>query len=40
MSYEELPEAIKQIYPEKAWLWLSDREKDSLVQRECDPECE
>lgn len=38
--YEELPDAIRAIYTEKEWLWLSDAEKATLVQRETEPEVE
>lgn len=39
-SYEELPDAIRAIYTEKEWLWLSGTEKATLVQRETEPEVE
>lgn len=38
--YGELPDAIRAIYTEKEWLWLSDAEKATLVQRETEPEVE
>lgn len=37
-AYEALPTPIKTAYSEKQWLWLSDAEKATLVQRECEPE--
>lgn len=39
-AYEALPEALKLVYSEKEYLWLSAGEKNSLVQRETEPECE
>ena len=39
-GYDVLPEAIKGVYSEAEWLWLSGGEKGSLVQRETEPECE
>jgi hypothetical protein len=39
-GYAALPEAVRVAYSEEQWLWLSDREKAQLVQRECDPETE
>jgi hypothetical protein len=37
-GYDELPEAIKHSYSQKEFLWLSDAEKATLVQRETEPE--
>lgn len=37
-DYEQLPEAIKQMYTRTEYLWLSDAEKCLLVQTECEPE--
>jgi hypothetical protein len=36
--YEALPRAVKDLYTREQWLWLSDNEKATLVQRET--ECE
>lgn len=36
--YDELPESIKAVYSRREWLWLSDAEKGTLVQRETEPE--
>jgi hypothetical protein len=36
--YDQLPEPIKMLYTREQWLWLSDQEKATLVQRET--ECE
>ena len=37
-EYEELPLSIKSAYTLKEFLWLSDFEKATLVQRETEPE--
>lgn len=37
-EYGNLPEAIKLVYSAKEYLWLSDAEKVTLVQRECEPD--
>ena len=37
-SYEALPEAIKAMYSEKEYAWLSDTEKQTLIERETEPE--
>lgn len=37
-GYDELPVAIQANYSRAQWLWLSDHEKATLVQRET--ECE
>ncbi|WP_155522418.1 hypothetical protein [Pseudomethylobacillus aquaticus] len=36
--YDSLPEPIKAIYTLKEWLWLSDREKATLIESECAPD--
>lgn len=36
--YEDLPEFIRADYSPVEWLWLSDREKATLVQSETEPE--
>ena len=36
--YDKLPEGIKLSYTREEYLWLSEAEKASLIQRECDPE--
>lgn len=36
--YDQLPEPIKRSYTRDEYLWLSDAEKATLVQRECEPE--
>lgn len=38
MGYAQLPEAIKATMSQHEWLWLSDREKATLVQDETEPE--
>jgi hypothetical protein len=37
-AYDRLPEPVKLLYRREEWLWLSDREKSTLVTRECEPE--
>ena len=37
-DYSQLPEPIKQAYTRAEYLWLSDAEKATLVQQECEPE--
>ena len=37
-DYEQLPEPIKLSYTRAEYLWLSDAEKATLVQQECEPE--
>ncbi len=37
-GYEELPEALKLTYTPREYLWLSDAEKASLIERETEPE--
>lgn len=37
-DYEKLPVAITHRLTEKQWLWLSDREKATLIQCETEPE--
>lgn len=37
-GYDELPKPIQMLYTREQWLWLSDLEKATLVQRET--ECE
>lgn len=40
-DYEALPVPVKAGYSRKQFLWLSDQEKATLVQRETEPEfCE
>jgi hypothetical protein len=39
-DYDNLPEPVKQMYSPREYLWLSDKEKSSLVQRETEPEAE
>lgn len=39
-AYEALPDAIRMVYSEKEYLWLSAAEKASLEQRETEPEYE
>lgn len=39
-EYDQLPTAIRHAYALKQYLWLSDAEKASLVQRETEPEWE
>ena len=40
MNYEDLPEAIRLCVPYPAWLWLSDAEKERLLQTETEPDPE
>jgi len=37
-AYAELPMALRMKYTRTEYDWLSDDEKHTLVQRECDPE--
>jgi hypothetical protein len=37
-DYDRLPEPIKASYTRLEYLWLSDAEKATLVQHECEPE--
>lgn len=37
-DYEELADPIKSLYTQQEWLWLSDAEKATLVQRETEPD--
>lgn len=39
-EYDRLPECIKALYSERQYQWFSDSEKQNLVQRETEPECE
>ena len=39
-EYDRLPECLKSVYSETDYLWLSDEDKRTLVQRETEPECE
>lgn len=39
-DYDALPDAIKQHYTLKEWLWLTDSQKAGLVQAETGPEWE
>ena len=39
-EYERLPECLKSVYSEKDYMWLSDEDKRTLIQRETEPECE
>lgn len=38
-DYANLPQAVKTHYTRDEYLWLSDAEKATLVQRECEPDC-
>ena len=37
--YDELPLSIKMTYTRQEYLWLSEHDKATLVQRECEPDC-
>ena len=37
-EYAALPEPIKEIYTRQEYLWLSDEQKASLIDQECEPE--
>lgn len=37
-EYHALPQSIKDSHTLKEWLWLSDHQKATLVQRETEPE--
>lgn len=37
-DYDQLPESIKALYTQEQYLWLSDDEKATLIQRETEPE--
>lgn len=39
-AYSALPEPIKASMTHKEWLWLSDAEKQRLIQTETEPETE
>lgn len=39
-GYDKLPEAIKAIYSEAEWLFLTDAQKKNLEQNETEPECD
>ena len=39
-EYDRLPECIKSVYSERDYLWMSDSDKSTLIQRETEPECE
>lgn len=36
--YDTLPTAIRQYYSREQYLWLTDAEKASLIQRETEPD--
>ena len=38
-DYDLLPEPIKFVVDRQQYLWLSDTEKERLIQDECEPEC-
>jgi hypothetical protein len=37
-GYGDLPMCVKMRYTPQEWLWLSDTEKATLVQRETEPD--
>lgn len=37
-EYDALPDPIKDIYSRQEYLWLSDEQKASLIDQECEPE--
>lgn len=37
--YDELPICVRQYYSREEWLWLSDQQKNDLIQHETEPEC-
>ena len=37
-AHEALPEGVRQYYSPIEYAWLSDAEKATLVERECEPE--
>lgn len=36
--YDELPLPIKMMYNRQEYMWLTDDQKSTLIQRECEPE--
>jgi hypothetical protein len=36
--YDEVPLCVRQYYTREQWLWLSDHEKATLIERETEPE--
>lgn len=37
-DYEQLPEPIKSTYSREEFMWMSDQQKNDLIQQECEPE--
>lgn len=37
-DYDNLPRCIQGMYTKQQWLWMSDKGKAGLIQRECEPE--
>lgn len=37
-AYDALPRCIKDLHTLEQWLWLSDREKGTLITTETEPE--
>jgi len=38
--YDQLPEAVRQYYSRREYLWLTDAQKDNLMQDETEPTTE
>lgn len=39
-SYDDLPEPIKSVVTPQEWAWMSDAQKQHLVQEETEPDWE
>ncbi len=37
-QYDDLPDGIKGSYSRTEYAWLSDQEKATLIERECEPD--
>lgn len=37
-EYDELPEAVRQYYSQREYLWLTEHQKQQLLQDETEPE--
>jgi len=36
--YDSLPEPLKEAYTEEEYAWMSDEQRNSLEEEECNPE--
>ena len=39
-GYDDLPVPIKELYTAEEYTWLSNQDRESLIERECTPEAE